>query len=369
MGFGAEALPGCRWRGEQLEDGRYPCYSARLVLGDGTVAGEVCRTQCPYVNHPGPLPGPQPDPRIACQHRGEESEEGKSVPGRLPLRVFGCHHPGHSERPTTTDGACRLCSDYAYPDRFVALPDDPPCAVVVGGWNWPGLIDLQLRLIRHYCGAVPVLVSDDCSDGFGWPPEPGSRYDRLQRLVQAHSGVTLVPNACRLGHGGGDLAAFWKGLWWASALGVRVLAKLSQRLLLTRPRWLQDGARDLLAGGAVLASQYAAEGPFRYEVRTEACLLDVGQWFQANVMEALRPRPLGATAESVFWRVFEDHLGSRLHPWPLFGADRCRRHAGMVWHCADPIEAYHDLAHRFGVVLDEDFTVAGSTVRPGYLPG
>src|SRR5687768_5562070 len=44
-------LPPCRHRGEQLLPDRWLCYSDRLVLRNGLVSGQTCRTRCPYVDH------------------------------------------------------------------------------------------------------------------------------------------------------------------------------------------------------------------------------------------------------------------------------------------------------------------------------
>jgi hypothetical protein len=44
-------LPACRHRGEQLLPDRWLCFSSRLVLRNGLVSGETCRSRCPYVDH------------------------------------------------------------------------------------------------------------------------------------------------------------------------------------------------------------------------------------------------------------------------------------------------------------------------------
>src|SRR5438270_3553860 len=173
-----------------------------------------------------------PSPFPPCRHRG-----GEAAPG-----LRRCHAPkllGPGLVTARTCGGC-YCRDHApaaVPAADVGAyrprPGDPPAGVVVGAYKWPRLVELQVRLIRHTCGPVPILVSDDCSPGFGPPVEPGGRFDRLQQVCAAHPDVTLWPNVERIGHAGGDLAACWKGLVWARARGLAVLAKLSQRFLLT----------------------------------------------------------------------------------------------------------------------------------------
>src|SRR5947209_5743392 len=180
-------------------------------------------------------------PFLLCRHGGDEIRPG----------LRRCHSPRLIGNKLVSQALCEGCYCRDHPlgpgeaaaalPRFEPRPDDPPCGVVIGSYRWPRLIDLQIHLIRHTCGGVPILVGDDCSPGFGPAPPPGSQFERLQAICAAHPGVTLWPNVERIGHTGGDVAACWKGLIWAQALGLRVLAKLSQRFLVTDPRWLQDG--------------------------------------------------------------------------------------------------------------------------------
>jgi hypothetical protein len=242
--------------------------------------------------------------------------------------------------------------------------------VVVGSYKWPRLIELQIRLIRHTCGPVPVLVGDDCSPGFGPPPEPGGRFERLQEMCARWPDVTLWPNVERIGHTGGDLSAFWKGLIWADARGLRVLAKLSQRFLLTGPRWLQDGARDLLESGLPLATQ-RCRGREVFDLRTEAALLDVAAWRRPDVLNRLLPRRLGRGrfAESVLDEALRGRLGGVFWPWGVYTEERYQPTAGVVWHTANPPDDYRALAAQFGLELDDDFTTDGWQNDPTYLYG
>ena len=63
-------LPVCRHRGEQLLPDRWLCYSDRLVLRNGLVSSETCRSRCPYVDHeagPADCPGADP-PGVEVEH-------------------------------------------------------------------------------------------------------------------------------------------------------------------------------------------------------------------------------------------------------------------------------------------------------------
>jgi hypothetical protein len=254
--------------------------------------------------------------------------------------------------------------------RFHTRVDDPTCGVVVGSYGWPRLVELQIRLIRDTCGPVPILISDDCSPGFGERVVPGSPYAQLQAVCARHEGVTLWPNVARIGHTGGDVAAFWKGLLWAEARGLRVLAKLSQRFLLDRPRWLHDGARELLMSGLPLATR-RCRGVERFDLRTEACLLNVAHWHRPEILCALTPRRQGfaLTAEALLHQILVNHCGGVFWPWDVYGEDRYERHPGVVWHCSDPPAAYRRLAERFGLALDANFHTSGWQADPSYVYG
>jgi hypothetical protein len=241
------------------------------------------------------------------------------------------------------------------PPPYTPKAGDPPCGVVVGAYHWPALIDLQIRLIRRTCGDVPILVSDDCTSGF-----PGQdRYARLAAICHAATGVTLWPNVERIGHAGGDVSAFWKGVVWARALGLRAVAKLSQRFLVTSPRWLQAGARGLLESGLPLGSQ-PCRGREVFPLRTEAVILDVAAWSRPEALAGIAPRryaredPRGMSGEQVIALAL-GRLGGDFWRWPLFGEDRYQAAPGTVWHCSHGPEAYHELAAAFGLALDADF--------------
>jgi len=62
----------------------------------------------------------------------------------------------------------------------------PKAGVVIGHYNRPDALELNIAAIRHHCGpTVPILVSDDCSDGYA----RGCLWQRLG-----------VPQVSRVGH-------------------------------------------------------------------------------------------------------------------------------------------------------------------------
>ena len=315
----------------------------------------LCRGLTPSSRRPRPVAnGP-------CTHRGPETGGSevllscqKDPPARVPLyqcAIYGTCTLAKAARDTR---CCAHCSDReaflpADDSPFTARLGDPAVGVVIGSYKFPGLVELQLRAIRHWCGPVPVLVSDDCS------PHAGE----LARVCE-REGAEFSPNPERLGHTGGDLAAFWKGIRWARSKKLQVLCKLSQRFIGTSRRWLQDGARELIESALPLSSN-RCRGRESWPLRTEAVLLDAAAWHRDDVLDFLAPRqrPKPANAEFDFARLLDSKLGGLFWPWKLFGEDRYERRPGYLWHCSHRVGDYRKLAARFGVELDESFHVDG----------
>lgn len=234
----------------------------------------------------------------------------------------------------------------------VARPGDPAVGVVIGSYQWPELVDLQCRVIRATCGPVPILVSSD---------HPASNA-ALEAICAAYPDVTFSPNPQRIGHTGGDMAVFHKGVVWGQERGLAVVAKLSQRFIVTRERWLQDGAADLLASGLPLASR-RCRGFHTFDLRTEAVLLDVARWHVPAVLERFRPQRYWGSAKGLYTEDLISHalhlLGGVYWPWGLFGEDRSRRDADVLWHYSNPTAEYRALAERHGVTLPANFHCDG----------
>jgi hypothetical protein len=247
---------------------------------------------------------------------------------------------------------------------------DTTVGVVLGFSRWPELIDLQLAVIRETCGGVPVLVSAD--------PDP-KRPDDVSALaaVCRRRRAELIVTPERIGHTGGDMAAYGRGVVWGASHGLAVVAKLSQRFLVTRPRWLQDGAAELLLSGLPAATRYAEPAPppnkWGDALRTEAMLIDVSQWNRPAVLARLAPRkrwadrPGGYQAEDQIHDLIREELGGAYWPWWLVSAQRYAKADGVVWRMANARADYDALASRFGVRLPADFKVDGwgSEVRKG----
>lgn len=273
------------------------------------------------------------------------------------------------DRCTLGDGnstlpCCANCNEYAPgkapPSHFTKRSGDALAGVAIGSYGWPALAELQVRVIRHHCGDVPILLCDDASD----------EGPAFREIAARYPGVTFETNKQRLGHTGGDLAVFFKAALWGRGLGLAVVAKLSQRFIVDRPRWLQDGAAELLASTLPLATQQCT-GRENFPLRTEACLLDVRQWCNPRVLADLSPRTWGAPylAEHVLNAVLKRRLGGVYWPWSLIGQERYAEAPCVLWHCSTHPAAYHRLAEEHGLTLDRGFHTNGWQNTEGYNRG
>lgn len=308
---------------------------------------------------------PPPQRRADCQYLGKVLDRGNCNCPQRWLRQ--CERHGTCRLGPSADGtpSCQGCADYVSDDT----DEEPPAAgVVIGSYNYPKLIALQVRLIQEMNGPkVPILIVDDCSPGTQRTPQPGSVFEELCGIMREHAGVTVWSNPERYGHAGGDLASYFVGLQWARAHRLRVLCKLSQRCLLDLPDWLHLAAEGLLDSGLATGCQPCREGSTVFPLRTEAILFDVDKWHRPDVLDHLRPRPVtGYPAELIVWDDMADRVGIEYWRWPIMGEDRLTRYPGVIWHCSHRREDYEAIAERYGLPLDDHFTVAGWQAQENY---
>jgi hypothetical protein len=305
-----------------------------------------------------------------CRYRSSDPIlRGKSASLGLSTERnwYECGHP-NKPLPATRlglyvcpcDGCGPNCSGYRVPQAaasrgYSASPDDPKVGIVVGCYGWPELAQLQIQLIRHTCGPVPILIAPD-------DPANDSTYESIIRNSDAN--VWHMPNPLRIGHTGGDVSALYKGLQWSHQLNLTVLVKLSQRFLIDRTRWAQDAARELIASGLPLATR-RCRGKAVWPLRTEAMVLDVAAWNRPSVLARITPRrywsdrPAGYAAEEIISDVLKDKLGGVYWPWSLFGDDRFRPEPGIIWHNSSQRWEYEAIAERHGMTLSSSFHTGG----------
>jgi hypothetical protein len=96
-------------------------------------------------------------------------------------------------------------------------------AAVIGSYDLPDFVRLQILSLRHVFGDIPVLVSDDIS-----PHSPEIRD------IAAEFAVHHVASGPR-GHFAGDCQAAVNGLAFAQCEKADILLKVSQRFVLCSP--------------------------------------------------------------------------------------------------------------------------------------
>ncbi len=215
-----------------------------------------------------------------------------------------------------------------------------------------------MRLIRSTCGQIPILLSGD-------GPE---RQEEFRKIEDAYPDVLYRTSEERIGHAGGDLRAFTRGIRWATTRGLCAIAKLSHRFLIEKDYWVQDATKEMINAGAETSSQTSViEGRHWMPLRSEAVVMDVPAW--STVVNDLPPGRIAVACESIVYGAVASRFGGRFHPWSLFGRDRMVRHPQILWHNANDMSDYSDLALRMGLELDTDFDTSGWQGRPGYMIG
>ena len=259
----------------------------------------------------------------------------------------------------------------AYAARMVAILQPPiphasPAGVgiVVGCYGLPGLARLQVRMIRATCGQVPILLADDGS----------GRDAEFEAIADTEPDVTFWPSDVRRGHYAGDLSVYWKGLQWGHTRGFRWLVKLSQRFLWTQPGWLAEAVEMWERSGTATLMQRCMDSgggklpsPVNLFVRTECMAFDVGAWIP-HFREFDQQR-LGNPTELYVWDLVCRHFGERFAEWPGLTVDRYAETPGTVWHGSHNEQPYRELADRFRVTLDAEFSTDGWQTRKDWLRG
>lgn len=251
-------------------------------------------------------------------------------------------------------------------------------AVVIGGVGRPGLLELQVRLLRELNGdGVPVMYVSDC-DWEAWEPEDGETAAHgegrwLRTLDYCDRAGVRWRNSGpeKIGHMGGDLGVFDHGVRFAASVGAEYLFKISVRTLPTRPDWLAEAVAlfDRHPRYTLLGRYATKKGRFGLPLRTELIGLRVPAW--ATAQRRLRARNLGGAV------VTEDYLAqvwggvglAQLLAWPVLGRDRHQPCPDVLSHYSHPAEAFESLAVARGIDLAGDHRFRGVNVASRYVFG
>lgn len=243
----------------------------------------------------------------------------------------------------------------------------PRCGIVIGHYNQPDFLELNIAAIRHHCGDVPILVSDDCSDGFGSTPKSGSVFHRVLRMTERYTNVRVLPNVERIGHCGGDMACVWKAIYFGASLGADVVFKLSTRLIVDTPNWVKDTALSLMQSDYQVAGNKCQ---FHGFLRLEAIGIKIAAWNQPDILAHLTPRRIAWPTEQVVWDDIRDRFNSRMMPLGWMSDARPQQKAGVLFRESNGPEDYSALAAKIGLdVTDLQFDCRRSESMPGFLQG
>jgi hypothetical protein len=226
-------------------------------------------------------------------------------------------------------------------------------------------VELNLAVIRARCGydGVSILVCDDAS--------PLTSQDRYRQICEKYD-AEFTTNPERMGHTSGDMIVFHKAILWAKRLGLATVTKLSHRMVIDEPRWIQDDSDRLLASGYATQTQMLANFGLE-QVRTECVMMAVEAWSSSEVLQYYRPRSIPYWNESHTFQAIS-RMVSPATPYPHFlpwhrlsffrGQDAAPVYFRDMRGNAD-LE-FRALAERYGVRLTERFSTVDSCATLDY---
>lgn len=249
--------------------------------------------------------------------------------GTIPL-----HQCLNRRRLTTTVRDCVGCGDWS-------PPAPSSIGVVIGSYLMPSAVELQVRMLRHLCGPLPILIADDCG---GAPHETAVRA-----IADAYDDVTFWGSMRRHGHFMGDVLAMWRGLCWARSRDLKVVIKLSQRLFIDLPFWAQQISGDLLVAQHGLAVAPDAD----YRCRTEAVAFQCANWTEAAVARLADYR--GGLVEHFIADLSVELFGAMPLWFRVLTANRDTEIPGIYWRAFGSDIDYEQLANAYGLGLGSDW--------------
>lgn len=245
--------------------------------------------------------------------------------------------------------------------------------LAIGVYNMPRLAELHILLANDKCGAMPILLCDDTKPGT-------ERQIQIAALAKKYPNVEYWGNPENYGHHRGDATAFWKAIQWGKSRSLDVVCKMSMRHLINTDNWLQAGAAGLLASKEATGGVNCIDNNTRLYIRSECVLLDVAKWFDSGAYQMLQGRNSYAPVVELHYNhimcskfgemAWSDEKGTckigRRWIWPLLNERRNMRTEGILWHCANTAQEYHELADKYGVKLDDGFHTGGAEMRRGF---
>lgn len=267
-------------------------------------------------------------------------------------RSCGCvMSRGKSKLRSAARWKSKRCPINKWPESRIPLPvvnakpRESRFGVVIGSFGIPGCVELNIKAIRKTCGDVPILIYDDQT-----PHEKGQA--RLKKIATDNK-CSLLFSESKLGHTSGDMATMTYGLKWAKENGIDCFAKLSQRFIPLREKWLQKYGEELLQSGNTIASQPCLE---LIGMRTECVLFNVSESYKRR-LDRLLMENIGRQNPETMLQSLADSGQIRMMILRLVNKSRFNKIHDVFWHNTHTTGEYQGLANSFGIELDPWFHV------------
>jgi hypothetical protein len=329
--------------------------------------------------------------------------ENANAPKRMPLKLFNrCKHWTGEKTGTKVDiygnpgagGDCACRTQYAcnkhknviiasnipgnvscvcndYEDKLTPTPKDftyKDAVVSIGHYNMPCTVEYHVKSLRKNCGNVPICITDDFTEMAFNTTKPEKRIvpkeialESKQRLLGfcAENNVPLFTSGVnRLGHVGGDLAAFYNGLTYAKSVGAKYMIKISQRFFIDRNSWVQKMVHRMDQENAdVMTNEHVCKlGILTFPIRSEFMILRVSKFGTDTVMQDLYPRKLQGMAGEIYITAIVQKTHAKLISCPMFTNHRGRKHPGLIWYEEPNAEAnYREAYKKYDIEMSNGF--------------
>lgn len=225
--------------------------------------------------------------------------------------------------------------------------------VVIGSFNIPQFVELQLAAIQYHCGSIPVLIADNCSDGYDQIyRHPETKYWQLHRIIQKYPNAKIWQSYEYVSWGG-DIAAYWKGIVWAKHTGLDILFKLSQRCLVDYENWAQIWGEKLFESDCETLGRDCDWHKWKF--RTESAGLKVNAWYDTDILETLMPRDLKGwpTEQMMYDDIIQKRFDGRLLKWDLMAKSRPERSPYILYREPNEAADYEKVARKLNIPIGD----------------
>lgn len=240
--------------------------------------------------------------------------------------------------------------------------------VSIGHYNMPCTVEFHIKSINNNCGSVPVIVTDDFTELAYNTDETKGRVvlkasaleskQRLAGICATHNVPLMTSGVNRMGHVGGDLAAFYNGMVYAKEIGARYMIKLSQRFFVDKHLWVQKMVHFMDRENADLMTNEheSKNGILVFPIRSEFMVMRVSKFGSDAILQHLYPRRMQGMAGEIHMTAVVQMAQGKTISCPMFTANRGRKHPGLVWYeQPDARDAYIEAYKKYNVEMSDGF--------------